>query len=62
VDDEIVTVAKQRGTFQAALGSQVEHVHPINGHTPTDEIYALGEKNSKADQKLFEKRYFQNQK
>ena len=62
VDDEIVTVAKQRGIFQAALGSQVEHIHPINGHTPTDEIYALGEKNSKADQKLFEKRYFQNQK
>lgn len=56
VDDEIVTVAKQRGTFTAALGAQVEHLHPLNGITPMDAIYELGESSFEEDKKLFEQR------
>lgn len=56
VDDEIVMAAKLRGTFQAALGSHVEHRHPLNGRTPDDEIYALGRKHTEADKALFERR------
>jgi GT2 family glycosyltransferase len=57
VDDEIVTAAKQRGTFQAALGSQVEHLHPLNGGAEMDDVYAAGEKHAKSDRGLFEARF-----
>lgn len=56
VDDEIVTVAKQRGTFQAAMASQVEHLHPMTGKVPTDEVYELGTAHVKEDQALFASR------
>lgn len=56
VDDEIVTVAKQRGTFQAALGSIVEHLHPIAGKAETDEVYELGMSKAKDDKRLFDRR------
>jgi hypothetical protein len=56
VDDEIVLAAKQRGTFQAALGSQVEHLHPIAGKAEMDDIYQLGEKHAAVDQRLFKRR------
>ena len=56
VDDEIVAAAKQRGTFQAALGSQVEHLHPIAGKAADDEVYAAGELHAEDDLNLFEKR------
>lgn len=55
-DDEIVTVAKQRGTFQAALGSQIEHMHPLAGKAETDEVYAHNDSHSEQDRKLFESR------
>jgi hypothetical protein len=55
-DDEIVTVAKQRGTFQAALGSQVEHMHPLVGKADEDDVYKLGSLSAEADAKLFRQR------
>lgn len=53
VDDEIVTVAKQRLTFQAAMASQVEHLHPITGRVAIDEVYELGSAHVKEDKALF---------
>jgi hypothetical protein len=56
-DDEIVTVAKQRGVFQAALGSQIEHMHPLAGKAPVDDVYRHNDSKAKQDQRLFEKRH-----
>ncbi len=39
VDDEIVMAAKLRGRFQAAVGSHVQHFHPMGGKVPDDEVY-----------------------
>lgn len=55
-DDEWTEVAKQRGVFQAALGSQVEHMHPLFGKGEDDEVYQLGQKNSKEDELRFKGR------
>lgn len=60
VDDEIVTVAKRRATFQPALGSQVEHLHPITGQVEDDEVYQLGRKHTEEDRALFEQRLRQH--
>jgi hypothetical protein len=57
VDDEIVTVAKSRQTFQMALASEVEHMHPMGGKAPNDEIYDLGAAHSKQDEAHFKARY-----
>ena len=57
VDDEIVTVAKQHGVFQVALGSEVEHVHPMVGKAPNDAVYDLGADKSKQDEQLFKSRF-----
>lgn len=56
VDDEIVTLAKQRGTFVVALGSKVEHLHPIFLKGGQDEVYELGQSRVDADRKIFEAR------
>lgn len=56
VDDEIVTAAKQRGVWAMALGSRVEHLHPLFGKAEQDAVYELGLSHAEADQKLFEKR------
>lgn len=56
VDDEIVTCAKARGTFVVALGSKVEHLHPIFGKGEVDEVYELGQTRVEADKKMFEAR------
>jgi glycosyltransferase involved in cell wall biosynthesis len=53
VDDEIVTVAKQRGTFHVALRSHVEHLHPLVGKAKDDNIYRFGEAYSEQDRQLF---------
>lgn len=54
VDDEIVTAAKQRGVWQMASGSIVEHLHPAWGKAPNDDIYELGQASAKKDQQLFQ--------
>ena len=56
VDDEIVTVAKQRGVFQAALGSIVEHLHPINEGRSADKTDEKNFSTFQADGKLFRTR------
>lgn len=62
VDDELVTVAKQRGTFVAALGSKVEHLHPVWGKAEIDDTYKLGSHAKETDSRLFKKRLEQNMK
>lgn len=56
VDDEIVTVAKRRGVFQSALGSIVEHMHPIAGKADNDAVYDLGAKWADNDERTFRQR------
>jgi hypothetical protein len=56
VDDEIVTVAKSRGEWASALGSIVEHLHPIVGKAPMDAVYERGSHNAARDKKTFQQR------
>jgi hypothetical protein len=49
VDDEIVAAAKQRGVWQMALGSIVEHNHPLWGKAEDDEVYKLGQSHAEDD-------------
>jgi hypothetical protein len=56
VDDEIVTVAKSRGEWASALGSIVEHLHPIVGKAPMDAVYERGNHNAERDKKTFQQR------
>lgn len=56
VDDELVTAAKQRGVFQMALGSVVEHLHPIFGKGADDGTYQYGQSFTEQDAKLFQSR------
>jgi hypothetical protein len=53
VDQEIVDVAKQRGVWAMALGSKVEHLHPLWGKADDDEVYQLGQSHADEDRKLF---------
>lgn len=56
VDNEIVTTAQKRHTFQVALASEVEHLHPMVGKAPNDECYEIGTQNADRDKRLFEAR------
>lgn len=56
VDDEIVTAAKQRGVWAMALGSVVEHLHPLFGGGESDAVYDLGRSYAKQDRALFGER------
>lgn len=56
VDDEIVTVAKQREVFKVALDSVVEHLHPLFNKGAEDATYRLGWSKAEADKKRFTKR------
>ncbi len=60
VDDEIVTAAKQRGVWAMALGSKVEHMHPLFGKAKEDAVYDKGRESSAADHGLFLKRVAKN--
>lgn len=60
VDDELVTVAKQRGVWVMARESKVEHLHPLWGLAEDDETYQLGQKHVDQDRALFEKRLAEN--
>lgn len=53
VDDEIVAAARARGVFGMALGSIVEHLHPIFGKADDDPVYELGQSHAAADQALW---------
>jgi hypothetical protein len=56
VDDEIVTAAKQRGTWTSAPRSVVEHLHPLWGNATDDDTYRLGRSSAEQDRALFEER------
>jgi hypothetical protein len=56
VDDEMVLASKQRNVWAMALGSVVEHHHPLFGKADNDEVYELGQSFSAQDRKLFEER------
>jgi hypothetical protein len=56
VDDEIVTAARQRGVWQMALGSVVEHHHPVFGKGDDDEVYQLGHSSWERDWELYKAR------
>lgn len=56
VDDEIVTAAKQRGVWAPCLTSIVEHMHPIAGKAPDDEVYQKGRECADADRRRFYRR------
>lgn len=56
VDDEIVTAAKQRDVWAMALGSRVEHLHPMFGGAKDDDIYRRGQERAKDDKRLFTQR------
>jgi hypothetical protein len=53
VDDELVTVAKQRGAWVAAQHAKVEHRHPLWGLAPDDDTYELGREHVDEDEALF---------
>lgn len=56
VDDEIVTVAKQRGVWAMATHARVEHLHPAWGNGQDDATYQLGQSRFEDDQTLFKTR------
>jgi len=56
VDDEIVLSAKQRGTWAMAMGSIVEHHHPMWGKAEDDDVYRRGQASSEQDRETFEGR------
>lgn len=56
VDDELVTAAKARGVWAPASLSRVEHLHPIGGKAPDDEVYELGASAQNEDRELFTRR------
>jgi hypothetical protein len=60
VDDEIVSVARQRGVFQMALGAKIEHLHPIAGKGEMDEVYEQNDKHARKDGLLFRRRVMAN--
>lgn len=62
VDDEIVTAARMRGVWQPALGSIVEHLHPITGRVEMDEVYELGQSKAGADRGRWEARLRRHQR
>lgn len=56
VDDEVVTVAKQRGVFAVAKDAIVEHIHPAVGKADVDGTYRLGWSFADLDQSRFAER------
>jgi len=56
VDDEIVTVAKQRGVFALAKDAVVEHLHPVSGKAEVDATYRLGWSYADLDKSRFAER------
>lgn len=53
VDNEMVDAAKARGVWQMAMGSVVEHLHPVWGKAEKDSTYILGEASAEVDGQLF---------
>jgi hypothetical protein len=56
VDDEVVTVAKQRGVFASATDAIVEHLHPAVHKADVDGTYQLGWSYAELDKSRFAER------
>lgn len=56
VDDEVVTAAKQRGTFAVARDAIVEHLHPAVMKAEVDSTYQLGWSYAELDKSRFAER------
>jgi hypothetical protein len=57
VDNEVVTVAKQRDEWAHCGASVVEHLHPAFGRADDDATYELGRASYAADHATWERRY-----
>jgi GT2 family glycosyltransferase len=55
-DDEWTMAARLRGVFQPALGSHVEHVHPMGAKAEEDETYRHGNRHFAEDGALYQAR------
>lgn len=56
VDDELVGTAKHRGAWAHAPQSKVEHLHPMGGKAPLDDLYRQQGARMRAGRGLYEKR------
>ena len=56
VDDELVQTAKRRNAFAFAHHSIVEHLHPLVGKAPVDEMYAAQRERMRIDSRVFRRR------
>lgn len=56
VDREFSETAQSRGAFDYAPSSIVEHLHPLAGKAPMDEIYAMSKQRMRAGLKVYRKR------
>lgn len=56
VDNEWTWAARQRGQFGMALGSIVEHLHPLWGKGRQDDTYRRGKASAQSDARHWEKR------
>jgi hypothetical protein len=54
-DDEAVQTAKKRRAWAFAPDSHVEHLHPMGGKAPMDDLYA-GQKRRMEDGRLLYRR------
>ncbi len=55
-DTELVMTARCRGLYAHCAGCYVEHLHPLWGKAPHDEVYKLGMSRWHDDQQLFYQR------
>ena len=60
VDNEIVTVAKQRRVWAMCRTSMVEHIHPAWRKGEWDDVYQIGRESATEDGHLFERRWQQH--
>lgn len=55
-DDELIATATKRGAYAYAAKARVEHLHPMAGKAPDDEVYQAGRANQRLDRRLFRRR------
>lgn len=56
VDDELVGTAKRRRAWAFAPDSHVEHLHPMAGKAPMDDLYAAQQRRMAASRSLYQRR------
>ena len=56
VDDELIATASAAGAYAFAEDAIVEHLHPMNGTAPDDEVYRKGIASIRADRRILRER------